>query len=243
MKKSFLIIFWVLAVFALETSVATASSVIINGTPYNSPNSLQAYDFIQPSSNSWDGGQNKINIADYILSGRLNAGDHTYTLLNGTTLNPVETWLANGAVSVIINEIAGYAGSNTFGYYTKDAQNTPIKSELFSGPDNKNTPAKPFTLSTEQIFGFYLGVFGDTYYTEKSYNPNNEIHCAIFRVDNSNTYILGFEDLRLTNTDADYQDMIVSVTTNPAPVPEPTTMVLLGSGLLGLAGFRKKMKK
>ena len=38
---------------------------------------------------------------------------------------------------------------------------------------------------------------------------------------------------------ADY----AAIVTAPTPVPEPTTMLLLGSGLVGMLGFRKKLKR
>ena len=60
-------------------------------------------------------------------------------------------------------------------------------------------------------------------------------------MDDSNSYILGFEDLALTSGDRDYQDMIVEITVNP--VPEPSTFLLLAGGLLTAGFLRRRMKK
>ncbi len=98
-------------------------------------------------------------------------------------------------------------------------------------------------------FGMYATTGGTTYYSESSLNPalknafvSFDIRTASFAVQNlfdSSNIIFGFED----GTDADYQDMVGGLD-DVNPVPEPSTVLLLGAGILGVAAIaRKRLNK
>lgn len=175
------------------------------------------------------------------------------------------------ATVFLLLELAGYAGTNRVGIYgfSYDANGNVVRGntlQVFAGADSQydsvtlafdlvaGTVTNSYTNNVAYIgstFGFYLSTQdGYTFYTHSSLNPDSFDHAMLFNTsDNSvgsllgSDVVIGFEDL-FGGGDKDFNDMVIGVSdVVPAPVPEPVTLILFGSGLLGLAGFRKKIKK
>jgi hypothetical protein len=103
-------------------------------------------------------------------------------------------------------------------------------------------------------FGFYLGTASQgTFFSNTNLNTDGLDH--MYAYEGANTtfqggplagevfalqdYILAWEDLRVPGSDRDYQDF-VAVVQDIAPVPLPTAIWLLASGLIGLTGVGRR---
>jgi len=89
-----------------------------------------------------------------------------------------------------------------------------------------------------------IGVGSFLLYSEASRNGGVDAVGTFPSLYAPDNYVLGFE---LFNPDIqDFQtlsaEMVIGVTPASAPVPEPGTFLLIGSGLLGLAALRKNKK-
>ena len=96
-----------------------------------------------------------------------------------------------------------------------------------------------FTDTSETLDAHYLDIYNGSPFKlyRLLFDSNDLSYISTGYKLSKGTLIVGFDDVG--GTDSDYDDIMVAL----KPVPEPTTVLMIGAGLLGLLGLRRKSRK
>jgi len=158
--------------------------------------------------------------------------------------------------TLVTNTLKVYDKSVPEGYFS--SYNTVTFSDLGGGSweATANSVTTPFSSTFGFYFDIYTGGLNDndvdySWYSDSQFNYNHNTsasadttikHLLIAYSASAKTALIFLDDqLGALPADMDYNDKTVSVD-DVAPVPEPATMFLFGTGLLGLAATARRKK-